>query len=107
MINRKSVKVHVNSSLSMITALFTVTFCEPSISLIIYYSSCLILFKAVIGLVLPAFMQHLGVPQLVLVRLVNIVENWPISKTHIDFVNNNPSAFTNAFFDFAWIKVYQ
>ncbi|KAG7094982.1 hypothetical protein E1B28_005779 [Marasmius oreades] len=24
----------------------------------------------------------------------------------VDFVNNNPSAFTNAFFDFAWLKTY-
>lgn len=27
-------------------------------------------------------------------------------STCVDFVNNNPSAFANAYFDFAWIKVY-
>ncbi|CAA7267292.1 unnamed protein product [Cyclocybe aegerita] len=27
--------------------------------------------------------------------------------TCIDYVNNNPSAFTNAYFDFAWLKIYQ
>jgi len=28
-------------------------------------------------------------------------------STCIDFVNNNPSAFSDAFFEFSWIKVYQ
>ncbi|THH27536.1 hypothetical protein EUX98_g6654 [Antrodiella citrinella] len=25
----------------------------------------------------------------------------------VDYVNNNPSAFTNAYFDFEWVKIYQ
>lgn len=28
--------------------------------------------------------------------------NWPM----LDYVNNNPSAFSNAYFDFAWLKIY-
>ncbi|KAF8962582.1 2 beta-glucan [Flammula alnicola] len=28
-------------------------------------------------------------------------------STCVDYVNNNPSAFTNAYFDFAWLKIYQ
>ncbi|KAF5311079.1 hypothetical protein D9619_007882 [Psilocybe cf. subviscida] len=28
-------------------------------------------------------------------------------STCVNYVNSNPSAFTNAYFDFAWIKVYQ
>ncbi|KAI0260898.1 2 beta-glucan [Gloeopeniophorella convolvens] len=28
-------------------------------------------------------------------------------STCVDYVNNNPSAFNNAYFEFAWIKVYQ
>ncbi|KAI0260897.1 2 beta-glucan [Gloeopeniophorella convolvens] len=28
-------------------------------------------------------------------------------STCVDFVNNNPNAFSNAFFEFSWIKVYQ
>ncbi|PPQ92277.1 hypothetical protein CVT25_008585 [Psilocybe cyanescens] len=27
-------------------------------------------------------------------------------STCVDYVNNNPSAFTNAYFDFAWLKIY-
>ncbi|KXN87772.1 putative glycosidase C21B10.07 [Leucoagaricus sp. SymC.cos] len=28
-------------------------------------------------------------------------------STCVDFVNNNPSAFTNAYFDFQWLKIYE
>ncbi|THH13545.1 hypothetical protein EW146_g6682 [Bondarzewia mesenterica] len=28
-------------------------------------------------------------------------------STCVDYVNNNPSAFTNAYFEFSWIKVYE
>jgi len=28
------------------------------------------------------------------------------SGSCVDYVNNNPSAFTNAYFDFAWLKIY-
>ncbi|KAH9478613.1 putative glycosidase C21B10.07 [Psilocybe cubensis] len=30
----------------------------------------------------------------------------PSTCVGLDFVNNNPSAFTNAYFDFAWLKIY-
>jgi hypothetical protein len=28
-------------------------------------------------------------------------------STCVDYVNNNPSAFSNAYFDFAWLKIYE
>jgi len=31
----------------------------------------------------------------------------PKKDFDVDFVNNNPSAFSDAFFEFSWIKVYQ
>ncbi|KAF8911769.1 laminarinase [Mucidula mucida] len=32
--------------------------------------------------------------------------NFNCPSTCVDYVNNNPAAFTNAYFDFAWVKVY-
>ena len=45
------------------------------------------------------------VPRLALVSLVHLdVMNKPDS--YLDYVNNNPSGFVNAYFDFASIRIY-
>lgn len=48
-----------------------------------------------------------GCPGTCVGELTPFVEESPRSNNHLDFVNNNPQAFQNAYFDFKSILVYE
>ncbi|KAG6899673.1 hypothetical protein C0993_008027 [Termitomyces sp. T159_Od127] len=63
--------------------------------------------KAVIGLVAPLSTERQDVRQLALVSPSTLNDvNVTALITDEDYVNNNPSAFVDAYFDFQWLKIY-
>lgn len=64
--------------------------------------------QAVIGLAAcSAMVIHVGDLETVLVSNVELFPYIPLTDfTSTDYVNNNPSAFSEAYFDFEWLKIY-
>lgn len=67
-------------------------------------------FQAVTGLVSSRFMLPLAALELVSVCYLasnGLHQRVLILVRSLDYVNNNPAAFKNAYFDFAGLRVYQ
>jgi len=63
--------------------------------------------KVAFGLGIPPSTPLLVVPQVVLVRNAPSRKMSSELSFFVDFVNSNPSAFVDAYFDFAWLNIYQ
>jgi len=63
--------------------------------------------QVVVGLVMPLSMLPLVAHRLVLVRPPSLAIYSSSVIFSIDYVNNNPSAFSGAYFEFASLNVYQ
>lgn len=59
------------------------------------------------GIGLETSMLLLDAHRLASVRpITKSPDTFPNINTFLDFVNNNPSAFEDAYFDFEWLKIY-